>query len=103
MLPTPARANREARAEPVAPHPTKTTRAMDSIRCPSGPIPAKSICLEYLSSSSKQVTSAGRTNHYYRGPLGFPSQMQHAVIPDSSNYYQLHSHESSLRLKRAIW
>ena len=58
QVPTPARASREARAEPVAPHPTRATRAPASRSCPSRPIPGKSTCREYLSSSSKEVTSS---------------------------------------------
>jgi hypothetical protein len=50
----------------VAPHPTRATRAMASLRWPSGPMPGKSTCREYLSSVSKVVTSSGGRSHYYR-------------------------------------
>src|ERR1700686_1287176 len=64
ITPKPARASREARAEPVAPQPTITMRDAVSLRWPSAPIPRKSTCREYLSSSSKEVISSTRTNHY---------------------------------------
>src|ERR1035438_8851683 len=81
-LPTPARANNDASAEPVAPHPTIATlpaptappRAA-SRRWPSAPIPRNRICREYRSpnfsfSSStpclKEVTSSFPQNLYYK-------------------------------------
>src|ERR1700676_5398412 len=64
IAPTPARASREASAEPVAPQPTMAMRDAASLRWPSTPIPWNSTCREYLSSSSKEVISSKRTNHY---------------------------------------
>src|SRR5579872_2408062 len=64
IVPTPARASREARADPVAPQPTIVMREAVSLRWPSAPMPRNSTCREYLSSSSKEVISSGRTNHY---------------------------------------
>src|SRR5438045_7369147 len=48
-FPTPARANKPARAAPIAPHPTIATREAPNFSCPSVPIPAKRICREYRS------------------------------------------------------
>src|SRR6267378_2335301 len=67
IVPTPARASREASAEPVAPQPTIATRAIASRRCPSAPIPLNRSCREYLASGSKDITSFPPVNHYYRG------------------------------------
>src|ERR1700726_931791 len=64
IVPTPARASREASAEPVAPQPTMAMRDAVSLRWPSAPIPRKSTCREYLSSSSKEVISSTLTNYY---------------------------------------
>src|SRR5579859_5893657 len=66
MVPTPARASREARAEPVAPQPTMAMREAVSLRWPSDPISRNSTCREYLPSGSKEVTSSKPTNHYDR-------------------------------------
>src|SRR5258707_5324753 len=65
-VPTPARASREASADPVAPQPTMATREAASFFCPSGPMPGNSTCREYLSSGSKEVTSSQRSSLYYR-------------------------------------
>src|ERR1700722_11541269 len=64
IVPTPARASREASADPVAPQPTMAMHDAVSWRWPSGPIPRKSTCREYRSSSSKEVISSTLTNHY---------------------------------------
>src|SRR5580704_11245552 len=66
IVPTPARASREASTEPVAPQPTIVMREAVSLRWPSTPTPGKSICREYLSSRSKEVISSTPTNHYDR-------------------------------------
>src|SRR5271167_1232714 len=76
IVPTPARASREASAEPVAPQPTMVTCAAVSLRWPSTPIPRKSTCREYLSSSSKEVTSFTRTNHYDRDHVIFKTEAE---------------------------
>src|ERR1700690_2243950 len=101
MAPTPARASKEARAEPVAPHPTRATRAAASFCCPSRPIPGKSTCREYLSSRSKEITSSRGTNLYYR--CRSVSQAK-ATLPDasSSNIYYPHARGGGLRLEGAI-
>ena len=46
LAPTPERANKEARTEPVAPHPTITTRERRSLSWPSAPISLNRICRE---------------------------------------------------------
>src|SRR4029077_5825363 len=66
IVPTPERASREATADPVAPHPTIATRAAASLRWPSTPTPRNKICLEYRSSSSKDITNPGPRNLYYK-------------------------------------
>src|SRR5438034_10048596 len=75
----PARPSREASAEPVAPHPTITTRAWVSLCCPSAPIPGNNTCREYRSSSSKEVTSFYHANLYYRF-RSICSRIQHCRI-----------------------
>src|SRR5258708_7772067 len=89
IVPTPARARRDAIAEPVAPHPTIAIREAISLRCPSAPIPGKSTCLEYLSSipacklGSKEVINFAPVNRYYRvRPVGQCqcNNAEHAVI-----------------------
>src|ERR1700733_8282070 len=64
IVPTPARASKEASADPVAPQPTMAMRDPVSLRWPSTPTPGKSTCREYLSSCSKEVISSTLTNHY---------------------------------------
>src|SRR5580704_1919273 len=66
MVPTPARASREATADPVAPQPTTTTRAAARRFCPSAPTPRNRICREYRSSSSKDITNLKPRNLYYK-------------------------------------
>src|ERR1700676_1857337 len=66
----PERASNEARAEPVAPHPTRATRDFESFFCPSAPISLNNTCREYRSSMSKAITLAitfpKLSNQYYR-------------------------------------
>src|ERR1700688_5003473 len=76
--PTPLRANNDANADPVAPHPTIATRPAARRRCPSAPMPRNRICREYRSSnfsfstnlpllpSLKEVTSFHPQNLYYK-------------------------------------
>jgi|SRR5579863_2247272 hypothetical protein len=75
IVPTPARARREASAEPVAPQPTIVTLEAMSLRWPSTPIPRKSTCREYRSSSSKGITSFTSTNHYDRVRVVFKTEL----------------------------
>src|SRR5271155_2736322 len=80
-VPTPARARRDANADPVAPHPTIATRPAASRFWPSAPIPLNRICREYRSSNRspnrasnfslstpclKEVTSPDWQNLYYK-------------------------------------
>ncbi len=47
--PTPARTSALAITEPSAPQPTTTREAFSEPALPSGPMPGKMICREYLS------------------------------------------------------
>ena len=65
-VPTPARASREATADPVAPQPTIGHAGSRQPLCPSAPMPRKRICREYRSSCSKDITNLKPRNHYYK-------------------------------------
>src|ERR1700716_471791 len=109
----PERASNEARAEPVAPHPTMTTRDWDSFFCPSAPISLNNTCREYRSSISKAITSAitfiRLSNQYYRCAVVKLCFCEQRVPPcPSSNpesfaVTQPEFREGLLRLSGAAW